>query len=75
MYRQIKDFYADRSWKGKELNQIELVAWTQDTPIHGREREDVKAHHELPAYVRGVLEEDRLVYFKTLDAYAVERDL
>lgn len=28
MYRQVKDFYADLSWKGKELNQVELAAWT-----------------------------------------------
>lgn len=26
----------------------------EDTPVHGREREDVKAHHELPAYGGGV---------------------
>ena len=30
MYRQIKDFYADLSRKGKELNQIELVAGIVD---------------------------------------------
>lgn len=28
MYRQVKDFYADLSWKGKELNPVELAAWT-----------------------------------------------
>ena len=28
MYRQIKNFYADLSWKGQELNLIELAAWT-----------------------------------------------
>lgn len=27
MYRQIKNFYADLSWKGNELNLIELAAW------------------------------------------------
>lgn len=28
MYRQVKDFYADLTWKGKEMNPIELAAWT-----------------------------------------------
>lgn len=28
MYRQVKDFYADLSWKGKELNPVELAVWT-----------------------------------------------
>ena len=28
MYRQIKNFYADLSWKGQQLNLIELAAWT-----------------------------------------------
>ena len=28
MYRQVKDFYADLSWKGKELNPVELAART-----------------------------------------------
>ena len=28
MYRQIKNFYADLAWKGRDLNLIELAAWT-----------------------------------------------
>lgn len=28
MFRQVKDFYADLAWKGRELNPIELAAWT-----------------------------------------------
>lgn len=28
IYRQVKNFYADLAWKGSELNQIELAAWT-----------------------------------------------
>ena len=28
MYRKIKDFYADLTWKGREMNPIELAAWT-----------------------------------------------
>lgn len=28
MYKQVKDFYGDLTWKGKELNLIELAAWT-----------------------------------------------
>ncbi|MDE6981029.1 MAG: Fic family protein [Lachnospiraceae bacterium] len=34
MYRQIKDFYADLSWNGKELNQVELAAWTHGEFVH-----------------------------------------
>ena len=28
MYHQVKDFYADLTWKGDQLNLIELAAWT-----------------------------------------------
>lgn len=28
MYRKIKDFYSDLAWKGREMNPIELAAWT-----------------------------------------------
>lgn len=26
MYRQVKDFYADLTWKGQQMNPIELAA-------------------------------------------------
>lgn len=82
MYRQVKDFYADLSWKGKELNQIELAAWThaEFVKIHpftdgnGRTSRLIMNYQLMaegfPAI--SIAKEDRLEYFKTLDAYAVE---
>lgn len=85
MYRQVKDFYANLSWKGKELNQIELAAWThaEFVKIHpftdgnGRTSRLIMNYQLMaegfPAV--SVAKEDRLEYFKTLAAYAVEEDL
>ncbi len=85
MYRQVKDFYADLSWKGKELNQIEMAAWThaEFVKIHpftdgnGRTSRLIMNYQLMaggfPAV--SVAKEDRLEYFKTLDAYAVEGNL
>ncbi|MCM1088263.1 MAG: Fic family protein [Muribaculaceae bacterium] len=85
MYQQVKDFYSDLQWKGKELNQIELAAW-----IHA---EFVKIHPFLDGNGRtsrlimnyqlmaegfpavSVAKEDRLEYFQALDVYAVEGSL
>ena len=41
MYRQVKDFYADLTWKGRQMNRIELAAWTpcgirKDPSVSGR---------------------------------------
>lgn len=85
MYRQIKDFYADLSWKGQELNQIELAAWThaEFVKIHpfsdgnGRTSRLIMNYQLMsegfPAI--SVAKEDRLEYFKALDAYAAEGSL
>lgn len=85
MYQQIKNFYADLQWKGKELNQIELAAWThaEFVKIHpfldgnGRTSRLIMNYQLMsegfPAI--SVAKEDRLEYFKALDVYAVEGNL
>ncbi len=85
MYQQVKNFYADLQWKGKELNQIELAAWThaEFVKIHpfrdgnGRTSRLIMNYQLLsegfPAI--SVAKEDRLEYFKALDVYAVEGSL
>ena len=85
MYRQVKDFYADLSWKGKELNQVELAAWThaEFVKIHpftdgnGRTSRLIMNYQLMtegfPAI--SIDKEDRLEYFKALDAYAAEGSL
>ena len=85
MYRQVKDFYADLSWKGKELNPLELAAWThaEFVKIHpftdgnGRTSRLIMNYQLMaegfPAI--SIAKEDRLEYFKALEAYAVEGDL
>lgn len=82
---QVKDFYADLSWKGKELNQIELAAWThaEFVKIHlftdgnGRTTRLIMNYQLMaegfPAI--SIAKEDRLEYFKALEAYAVEGNL
>lgn len=73
---QVKDFYADLSWKGKELNQIELAAWThaEFVKIHlftdgnGRTTRLIMNYQLMaegfPAI--SIAKEDRLEYFKAL---------
>ena len=85
MYRQVKNFYADLAWKGSELNRIELAAWThaEFVRIHpfpdgnGRTSRLIMNYQLLtngfPAV--SIAKEDRLEYFNTLEAYAVEGNL
>lgn len=85
MYRQVKDFYADLAWKGRDLNPIELAAWThaEFVKIHpfpdgnGRISRLIMNYqlmaNDLPAI--SIAKENRLDYFKTLEAYAVEGNL
>lgn len=85
MYRQVKDFYADLTWKGQELNPIELAAWThaEFVKIHpfvdgnGRTSRLIMNYQLLangfPAI--SIAKENRLDYFNTLEAYAVEGNL
>lgn len=85
MYRQIKNFYADLAWKGREFNPIELAAWTHSefVKIHpfvdgnGRTSRLIMNYQLLangfPAI--SIAKEHRLDYFNTLEAYAVEGNL
>lgn len=81
MYRQIIDFYADLTGKGKKLNLIELAAWThaEFVKIHpfsdgnGRTSRLIMNYQLMtngfPAI--SIAKETRLEYFNTLEAYAV----
>lgn len=85
MYRQVKDFYADLTWKGKELNLIALAAWThaEFVRIHpypdgnGRTARLIMNYQLLkngfPAI--SIAKENRLEYFNALEAYAMEKKL
>lgn len=85
MYRQIKDFYTDLTWKGRELNVIELAAWThaEFVKVHpfpdgnGRTSRLIMNYQLLangfPAI--SIAKENRLEYFNTLEAYAVEGNI
>jgi Fic family protein len=85
MYRQIKDFYADLSWKGSELGPIELAAWThaQFVKIHPFPDGNGRTSRLIMNYqlmVNGfpavsIAKENRLEYFNALEAYAVSGDL
>lgn len=85
MYRQIKNFYGDLTWKEQELNLIELAAWThaEFVKIHpfpdgnGRTSRlimnyQLMAHGFAPI---SIAKENRLDYFNTLETYAVEGNL
>ncbi len=85
MYRQIKDFYADLASKAKELNIIELAAWThaEFVRIHpfpdgnGRTSRLIMNYQLMfngfPAI--SISKEERLTYFNALEAYALAQDL
>ena len=85
MYRQVKDFYADLSWKGKELNPVELAVWThaEFVKIHpftdgnGRTSRLIMNYQLMAEGFPpvSIAKEDRLEYFKALEAYAVEGNL
>lgn len=51
MYRQVKNFYADLSWKNKELNGIEYAAWThaEFVKIHPFPDGNVTQRHQQKA--------------------------
>lgn len=85
MYRQIKYFYADLTWKSKELNLIELAAWThaEFVKIHpfpdgnGRTSRLIMNYQLMASGFPAIdiKKENRLEYFNTLEAYAVEDNL
>lgn len=85
MYLQIKNFYADLTWKGQKLNLIELAAWShaEFVRIHpfpdgnGRTARLIMNYQLMangfPAI--SIAKEQRLKYFNTLESYAVEGNL
>ncbi len=85
MYMQIKNFYADLKLKEKELNPIELAAWThaEFVRIHpfvdgnGRtSRLTMNYQLLLNGYLPvSVAKENRLDYYNALEQYAVNGDL
>ena len=84
MYQQIKNFYADMPYKVKE-NAIEFAAWThaEFVKIHpfvdgnGRTSRMIMNYQLLASGFLpvSIAKENRLEYFETLEAYAVEGDL
>lgn len=85
MYRQIKDFYADLGWRGDGMDPITLAAWThaEFVKIHpfadgnGRTSRLLMNYQLMAAGFLpvSIAKEDRLAYFNTLEAYAVDGDL
>lgn len=85
MYRQVKNFYSDLTWKMRELNDIEYAAWThaEFVKIHpfpdgnGRTSRLIMNYQLLAAGFPpiSIAKENRLAYFNALEAYAVEGDL
>lgn len=85
MYRQVKDFYADLAWKGKELSLIELAAWThaEFVKIHpfpdgnGRTSRLIMNYQLMANGFPPIIikKENRLDYFNTLETYALEGNL
>lgn len=85
MYIQIKNFFTDLEWKGKELNPIELAAWThaEFVRIHpfidgnGRTSRLIMNYQLM---INGFLpvsiaKENRLEYYNALEEYAVNGNL
>ena len=85
MYRQVKDFYADLAWKGSELNQMELAAWThaEFVRIHPFPDGNGRTSRLLMNYQLmangfppiSIAKENRLEYFNALEDYAVQGNL
>lgn len=85
MYIQIKNFYMDLEWKKKELNVIELSAWThaEFVRIHpfidGNGRTS-RLIMNFQLMINGFLpisiaKENRLEYYTALEAYAIDGNL
>ena len=83
MYKQIKNFYSDLSWKDKdkELNPIEMAAWThaEFVRIHpfsdgnGRTARLIMNYQlMLTGFAPiSIKKENRIDYFNTLEEYAI----
>lgn len=85
MYRQIKNFYGDLCWRGKTMDPITLAAWThaEFVKVHPFEDGNGRTSRLIMNYQLmsagflpvSIAKEDRLAYFNTLEAYAVDGDL
>lgn len=85
MYRQVKNFYADLTWKSGELNWIELAAWThaEFVRIHpfsdgnGRTSRLIMNYQLMAGSFPtiSIAKENRLEYFNMLEVYAIEGNL
>lgn len=85
MYQQVKNFYADLTWKGKELNLIELAAWThaEFVKIHPFPDGNGRTSRLIMNYQLmangfppiSIKKENRLDYFNMLEAYALEENI
>lgn len=84
-YIQIKNFFTDLEWKGKELNPIELAAWThaEFVRIHPFVDGNGRTSRLIMNYqlmINGFLpisiaKENRLEYYNALEEYAVNGNL
>lgn len=85
MYIQIKNFFTDLEWKVKELNPIELAAWThaEFVRIHPFIDGNGRISRLIMNYqlmINGFLpvsiaKENRLEYYNALEEYAVNGNL
>lgn len=85
MYRQIKNFYGDLGWRGEAMDPITLAAWThaEFVKVHPFEDGNGRTSRLIMNYQLmsagflpvSIAKEDRLAYFNTLEAYAVDGDL
>ncbi len=85
MYIQIKNFFADMSYKLQSMNPIELAAWThaEFVRIHPYIDGNGRTSRLIMNYqlmINGFLpvsiaKENRLEYYNALEAYAVNGDL
>lgn len=85
MFVQVKNFYADLEWKSRELNPIELAAWThaEFVRIHPFIDENGRTSRLIMNYqlmINGFLtvsiaKESRLEYYNALEEYAVNGNL
>lgn len=85
MFIQIKNFFADLLYKEKQMNPIELAAWTHAELVrihpfineNGRTSRllmnyQLLGHEFLPINIK---KEEKLKYYEALENYAVEKDL